>query len=199
MCEAVLLDVWVHRYVWIMNVNKINVGEWQGEQNGAWVKELHLISADDVESLTPPMEADDYQLKAGYLKLKTGADVVKVEFAIKASWNELEVETDNGKAYECKMEMVLPKNKAKNLRWFYENRYKKVLVLFRDANYNCYVAGDEVTPLKMNVERRIGDVNALLVSLDGVLRCPSWHIVSTDAEVLFSGGFGSGFDWGVRV
>jgi hypothetical protein len=182
-----------------MNVNEVNVGEWQGESNGPWVKELHLIAADDVELLTIPFEADDFQLKAGYLKLKTGADVVKVDFAVNARWTEQEVDGDNGKFYECGFEMVLPKNKARNLRWFYENRNKKVLVLFRDANFGCLLAGDEVTPLSMNVNRMIGDVNMMTVNLAAVTRYPAWHIVSTDAEVLFSGGFSSGFDLGFRV
>jgi hypothetical protein len=145
-----------------MAINRMYIGEWQGLPNIGNVRELLLWPTHEVVEINDSFvyvkdNTTGFQLDFGYLS---------------ANWQETEVDSDYGKYWACNLSFSVPIVSKANNKWFYDNRNKDFVALWRDGNNNYFRSGTVQNPLKLEYTKVIG-LNTIQINLVADLASPT--------------------------
>lgn len=152
---------------------------------GRMLKELMLVDVRDVLTMA---ENTGVVLQPGCLVLKPGAAVNRFVFAQNsASFIETPADTDFGVMYDQAVVWNISNVKQEVfLGWFAKNRYVRFVVLMRDGNDNCLMAGTLQVGLVLSIGKTVADKIAISCVMAAQNNAAAASVATVDPTVLFA-------------
>jgi hypothetical protein len=134
------------------------VGNWQGKQNGAFVRELILIRQIDLKLIL-----------SSTILVDVTAEYTRMDFGyLSCNWSETLVDSSNGFFYENTIVFDIPGIDKINSQWLEKHKQVTIIALWRDNNKCNWITGDKQTGLKLTYVKSIG-ARRISIVLSGAL------------------------------
>ncbi|KAB7728010.1 hypothetical protein F5984_19845 [Rudanella paleaurantiibacter] len=156
-----------------------------GDANSGFVRELWLLRERDVlELLMKPTPGIPLTVPSSALVVNVGALLTHLVPPTRSATAEVSATTGNraGVVYESRIELTLPKPGEPLLRYLYEQRHERWLVIFRDYNAQAWLAGVPGNGLRMGLTT---STSTLRLSLAGRNDLPFLPLETADPAALF--------------
>lgn len=188
-----------------MNRGLVKVGGYH-QSNIGRVLEVYLIRKEQVLAVADPERychpgGESFQVPVGGVVTTTDAAVYQLIMPPGAcSFEENRGQSDGGPVWAVSLSWQVPGVRKDVFSLFASRPEQQWVVLFKDANQVCRIAGNEEYGLRASMGHAIGMENAQAYTLSGNFNLPAFYLPTLNLEALFpSGQFSIDFNLNFNV